>query len=507
MNIFWIITDSICNYTRPDNYGLLSTYNKLKQNYEGFYFEDAISLFPSSVLSILSMINGRFPYYILPDHYQTIKEIPKYEFENFILPLKNTNYFIQSVMSWRGGAIIFYEILNTYYEIDFYRGNKLIDAKKMYQLIVRKISKLSLHENNLFIVHFRENDPKTDFYLNKFIKYLKEKDFWDNSIVIINSDHGYYDRKRYKKRKLLHFDDIHQSSLETALFLKIPGGLTNTAPRVIKNRVYLIDVFETILDYLNIQVLHERESISFKELIENHVDVNNNRKIRADCYLMYQPLKKAALIKDNWKLINNKGNFALYNLKDDELEENDIKTKFPIIYNELFNFYLDTESKAVELMNLLLDDLYKKSYLSSLKSEKILIPHQFPTLLANYLKKKLEINNDVKKSINVIKSNDNFKRNYITIIFFNRLTGYGVKRLIHKYNKITKKFLILDTQLKNISMKKVQTGYFRFFIKSLISHRRQLFKNRKEALVKIFYYPVFINKYLKRFFRFSFINF
>ena len=42
MNIFWIVTDSICNYERSDLHGLLPIYNKLKNQNEGFYFEDCI---------------------------------------------------------------------------------------------------------------------------------------------------------------------------------------------------------------------------------------------------------------------------------------------------------------------------------------------------------------------------------------------------------------------------------------------------------------------------------
>ena len=62
MNIFWILTDSICNYERSDLHGLLPIYTKLKNENEGFYFEDCISQFPSTNLSLFSFLTGRFPF-------------------------------------------------------------------------------------------------------------------------------------------------------------------------------------------------------------------------------------------------------------------------------------------------------------------------------------------------------------------------------------------------------------------------------------------------------------
>ncbi len=88
MNIFWIVTDSICNYERSDLHGLLPTYRKLEENNEGFYFKDAISQFPSTNLSLLSFLTGRFPYYIFPDYYRSIENLPSLRNKNLIFPLK-----------------------------------------------------------------------------------------------------------------------------------------------------------------------------------------------------------------------------------------------------------------------------------------------------------------------------------------------------------------------------------------------------------------------------------
>jgi len=227
----------------------------------------------------------------------------------------------------REQVIIFEDILNPYYDEELHKGDHWLNAMEVYQLFIQKAEELNLNKTNFLFVFFRPSDPQTDLFLSKIIDYLKKKDYWDNSIIIINSDHGYYDKDLYKKNKLLHFDDIHQASMQPVLFIKLPSTLTNSPPKKVKKRVYLLDIMETILDYLNLEALHERESKSFKDLIEKDINVNRDRKIRGDCYLMFQSIKKTMILKDNWKLINDNGKFALYNLNEDNLERKDVKQK------------------------------------------------------------------------------------------------------------------------------------------------------------------------------------
>ena len=125
-------------------------------------------------------------------------------------------------------------------------------------------------------------------------------------------------------------------------------GLTKSPPKTIEERVYLVDIMETILNYLNISATHDRESISFKDLIEKNIDINKERSIRGDCYLMFQAAKRTMIIKDNWKLTNNNGIFSLHNLSEDLLEKKDVKEDFKQIYYELYDFYMKTEIVNIE---------------------------------------------------------------------------------------------------------------------------------------------------------------
>ncbi|MFX1329850.1 MAG: hypothetical protein ACFE91_17100, partial [Promethearchaeota archaeon] len=305
----------------------------------------------------------------------------------------------------------------------------------------------------------------------------------------------------YQKTKLLHFDDIHQSSMQPALFIIIPPILTKAKPRTIYKRVYLIDILETVLDYLNIETKHDRQSISFKSLIENDFDVNNERKVRGDCYLMFQSIQKTMITKGMWKLLNDNGKFSLFNLAKDKLEKKDVKDQYPKIFNELYQFYLDSESKAYDNFKLTLDSLYKHSVLRYLKSKTLLIPDQFPPQLVKFLREKLKKDNKIITHDDIINREPKKIRNLTTILFLNRLTGYGLKKLIKRYKKISKNYLILNTELTDISHQWNKTGYLRFVIKSIMARRNQLFQRWKEILVWILYFPLYFNKHMRRFYK------
>ncbi|MFX0036714.1 MAG: hypothetical protein ACFE9I_13880 [Candidatus Hermodarchaeota archaeon] len=501
MNIFWILTDSICNYERPDLHSLLPIYKELEKGKDGFYFKDAVSQFPSTNLSVLSFLTGKYPYNVFPDYYRSIENLPSLELDNNIYPLKKEGYNIHSIIFGKEQVIVLQDILNPYYREEMYQGDHWLDAKEVYDLFIKKVENITSKEKNLFFIFFRPSDPQADLYVRKIIGFLKRNNFWNNSLFILNSDHGYYDKNLYQKTKLLHFDDIHQSSMQPALFIRIPPILTKVKPRTIYKRVYLIDILETILDYLNIETNHDRQSISFKPLIEKNIDVNNERTVRGDCYLMFQSIQKTMITKGTWKLLNDNGKFSLFNLAKDKLEKKDVKDQNPEIFDELYQFYLDSESKAYDNFKLTLDSLYNHSVLRYLKSKTFLIPDQFPPQLVKFLREKLKKYNKIITQDDIINKEPKKIRNVTTILFLNRLTGYGLKKLIKRYKKISKSYLILNTELSDVSHQWNKTGYLRFVIKSIIARRNQLLQRWKEILVWILYFPLYFNKHMRRFYK------
>ena len=191
-------------------HSLLPVYTTLKNNKEGFYFENCLSQFPSTNLSLISFLTGRFPYYIFPDYYRTIENLPSLEEENFIFPLKEDNYNIQSIIFGREQVEITKEILNQYFVEELYQGDHWLDGKEIYELFIQVAQDLLPNQKNLIFLFFRPSDPKANLYINKIIGYLKENNFWDDSIFILNSDHGYYDKNCNKSQFFIYLKGYKQ---------------------------------------------------------------------------------------------------------------------------------------------------------------------------------------------------------------------------------------------------------------------------------------------------------
>ncbi len=515
MNIIWILTDGICNYERPgDSFGLTPTFLDLRANNEGFYFENAFTSFGSTVFSLFSIFTGKFPYYIFPDYYPSAKFIPGFENNHQVHYLKEREYNINAIMHWQEGCRLYKDILNPYYKDGIFDGDRMIEAKEMYEIFLDNLPKLRDTENNFLYVHFRPADPQMDVYLKKTIETLKKEHYWENSIIIISSDHGYTDNwKWYKRMNLLHFDDIMHSTLSAVLFMKFPESISSALPRNIKERVYLLDIMETVLDYLDISPTHNRDSLSFKPLIEGDIDINKERIVRADCYLMFQPKKKTSIIKNNWQLYIENDHQILIDLAEHKLEyiekkglflkiprNTDFKKTYPAIYTELLAFHTHTEKVASEEHQKYVEFLYNQSFLKDLDKKTIFIPSQFPPQLVKALKIFLKQNNHIIEDYLTLKRNSSNQK-VITLLIFNRLTGYGIKKLMKRYRGITDEFLIVDTKLEDAKTKINKLGYWKFVKRTYKARDRQIFQRWREILTFIFYFPAYLNKSLKKYYK------
>ena len=165
------------------------------------------------------------------------------------------------------------------------------------------------------------------------------------------------------------------------------------------------------------------------------------------------------------------------------------------------NFLLKTELKAYNTFKSLLYSLYDHSILPKLNSRKIFIPTQFPPQLVRFLKENLKKNNTIINYSELDTLNLANKQKITTILFYNRLTGIRLKKLIRKYKGHTKRFLILDTELNEVSNLLNQTGFINFVFRSIWARRKLLFQRWKEIVVWILYFPLYFNKHAKKYYR------
>jgi arylsulfatase A-like enzyme len=203
-----------------------------------------------------------------------------------------------------------------------------------------------------------------DDYIRLLIERMKEWDIFNNTIIIITSDHG---EELFEHGFLGHASTslnakLYEEIIRIPLIILWPKKLKHA---VINRYVQQVDIMPTILDFLGLPVPDGLQGNSLLPLMEDK-SLGNLRSVPAYpkqetvfCETVlggYQSTKEMEKIRlrciriDRWKLIHtnnalddlrkeglndDKDTFELYDLKSDPGEENNIVKKHPDVVNEL----------------------------------------------------------------------------------------------------------------------------------------------------------------------------
>ncbi len=131
-----------------------------------------------------------------------------------------------------------------------------------------------------------------DSVIGEFLNELKRKNWFNNSLIILISDHGESlgEHKLYFNHSWNFFNEI----IKVPLIVKLPGQAKR---EVIKNDAGLIDVFPTILNETGIRINLRLEGIPLRNI--------DNKKREFLCFASFG---YHCLIYDKWKLIEYTNN-------------------------------------------------------------------------------------------------------------------------------------------------------------------------------------------------------
>lgn len=158
---------------------------------------------------------------------------------------------------------------------------------------------MGLYDSEIFYV---------DEQIGKLFAKITDLNLWEDTVVIITSDHG---EEFMEKGKIGHGTTIYNETIRVPLMIKIPGR----QPAKIKNNTATMDIFNVVCNL-----------VSNKEVVFKNEDVISRsspagRKTKAD-------LNDYAIISGDYKFIYNPDTRSeeLYNMQNDVAEKNNLLT-------------------------------------------------------------------------------------------------------------------------------------------------------------------------------------
>ncbi len=200
-----------------------------------------------------------------------------------------------------------------------------------YKVIPRITAVKGITDINYYISQYDGEISFMDNQIGAVLTELKRLDLYDNTLIVITSDHGESMGER-------NFYFVHGVNLYDEL-LKVPLIISgrNVIPRgkIINSQVRLIDIMPTILDIVNIQSNNIMQGISLLPLIREK-DVPKLDSF-SEGYEGYSEDRKhlTGIRTDKWKFIEvhnvvtNTYTYELYDLENDPRELNNLAEEKP----------------------------------------------------------------------------------------------------------------------------------------------------------------------------------
>lgn len=331
-NIIWILCDSARNYkTNADDRGKLDVMDSFAE--DSIDFRNVVTSAPSTIMSLSSMMTA------LPGPLQALDYNGfVYNTEILSLPqiLRNSGYKTYGLFSWSDGDDFLMDIYGDDCS-DLRSGARLnkrgtqISNDEQLATFYKFLNSEKVNDDFFFWLHL---DCRNDYNLSEKVEQvfdeLKSKNLYDDSIIVLGSDHGYPDPSRNipfeEMRRYGHDLLMYDDNILTPQILKLPG----VEPKTYKETISTLDLSLTILDYLGLYTQSHKNSIekinfsgkSHWENIKNNYEIDE-RIFRVDNRFIFQNQSATALRSNNYKYIESfyKPDGEFFDLLNDPYEQ------------------------------------------------------------------------------------------------------------------------------------------------------------------------------------------
>jgi hypothetical protein len=290
-------------------------------------------------------------------------------------------------------------------------------------------------------------DPAVSSHVNDALQLIKDNGDYDNSIIIMQSDHGYPDPRTNLTESyfadLGHDMILTDDNIKTPMLLKYPGC---EAGVVIDNIVGHIDVLPTIFDVLNIPMNKSKDNNKFRgrSLIDTDgVSDAMGRILRTDTRLTMDLGRITSLRTNHYKYLyfHDENVEMLFDLENDPKELINIINEVDLVVVSCFRDKMDEYDKGIisfhhdVLLSNATKQFKKYDIIKPPQPKTICIVTKAPKRLIELLLKSIDMNVDAKYEI--------------IVIFYG-----GTLDLIEKVDSIYNINSLNEYEVKNLSLPK-----------------------------------------------------
>ena len=357
-NIFWILIDSARNYqSDEDDRGLpQSVVDFAKKN---IHYKNVVTSAPSTIQSISSMMTST-PSYLLSRSYDNYRGNDK---SLIYLPhlLKNNGFDIFGAIYFKHGREVMSHVFDLidpkHFPKSLNHGKDIWNNKDVYRLFEKFSANHNWIKPTMTYLHYNVRvDSNISNIIDDTLRKISDLGLMDNSIIIINSDHGYPSKSRNwnaDKAKVEgwgHDQQLYNDNILTPLVLKYPNCRNFQSDEFIST----LDIAPTICDILGIDIPSNFYGVTLKnkEKIKPRLLRTDNRYIgQLPAYTSYIFEQKKCIIYKN----NDNESYEYFELDKDPNE------LFPLSFNESFQHLRNEIRKNNnEYYNYHYDLLFKK---------------------------------------------------------------------------------------------------------------------------------------------------
>lgn len=408
-NIFWFIIDSVRTFRSGlDDRDRLDVMDEFAE--DSIEFTNCFTSAPSSLLAAGSLFTG-LPAVFVARHFNDWKFIDP-GISTIRTLVDKHGYLSIPLIDGRNAREKYQELLPPFpssflpknvHLSDYVWGNR--ELTYIFGHILRNQPK----EPFVFVFWYDcRRDSKISDHVRKALNLIKQAGYYNNSVILITSDHGYPDPRTSLDesffKNLGHDMILTDDNIKTPLFLKYPGGPEGEK---IDNVVGHTDIMPTLYDILNIPLLEKYDKMDLKgRSLLNIMEKNepDTRIIRSDTRLRMDSRRITSYRSSQYKFVKfyDENETVLFDLKKDPKELEDIsKTNTTEIENINYKFEELDKYYDRKLMENHMDTLetnfskYAENLKLSTNKNSILIispaPEELLSILISLLKQKFNV--------------------------------------------------------------------------------------------------------------------